>query len=546
MPTQSPPDPVGRLTNDALGEFLAAPPAETPEEVIDLLSLMIGDPETPLPPRIYFEAVKQSPVAISITDARANILYINQAFETLTGYTRDQVLGKNEAVLSSNATPDAIYRQLWRTIRSKRIWSGTLVNRTQSGDDYVASVTISPVLDRKGEIAFFLGMHRDVSHEHELETQLRQQKARIETVLDAAPVLVVLLDDSGRVSLDNHEYKKLLGDLRGREPVEVLRQALKEQAGFDPLDALGAGRSFKDVEVSIDIPGSRGPLWFSCSGTPTSEVDASARNYFGRNRIGERHLLLLANDITARRREVERAHLENLRARLAEQQMTQVMREALGAAVYQMQGPLNVIQAAIGMLKRSNPEPTTLARMLAQISASSQQAMATLKAALPEETREAQAPVNVNELLRQVLEIETDRLLAAGVVVDWQPAHVLPKLTGQRNQLRCMFKHLIDNAILALNETSKTHRVLRLSTRAIDEGVEVEIQDNGPGIAPENRFKVFEPFFIGWRNRRNRAGMGLALTQEIVNRHGGCIQIDSGYADGCRIRLSLSRAVANE
>ena len=546
MPTQSPPDPVGRLTNDALGEFLAAPPAETPEEVIDLLSLMIGDPETPLPPRIYFEAVKQSPVAISITDARANILYINQAFETLTGYTRDQVLGKNEAVLSSNATPDAIYRQLWRTIRSKRIWSGTLVNRTQGGDDYVASVTISPVLDRKGEIAFFLGMHRDVSHEHELETQLRQQKARIETVLDAAPVLVVLLDDSGRVSLDNHEYKKLLGDLRGREPVEVLRQALKEQAGFDPLDALGAGRSFKDVEVSIDIPGSRGPLWFSCSGTPTSEVDASARNYFGRNRIGERHLLLLANDITARRREVERAHLENLRARLAEQQMTQVMREALGAAVYQMQGPLNVIQAAIGMLKRSNPEPTTLARMLAQISASSQQAMATLKAALPEETREAQAPVNVNELLRQVLEIETDRLLAAGVVVDWQPAHVLPKLTGQRNQLRCMFKHLIDNAILALNETSKTHRVLRLSTRAIDEGVEVEIQDNGPGIAPENRFKVFEPFFIGWRNRRNRAGMGLALTQEIVNRHGGCIQIDSGYVDGCRIRLSLSRAVANE
>ena len=226
--------------------------------------------------------------------------------------------------------------------------------------------------------------------------------------------------------------------------------------------------------------------------------------------------------------------------------MTQVMREALGAAVYQMQGPLNVIQAAIGMLKRSNPEPMTLARMLAQISASSQQAMATLKAALPEETREAQASVNVNELLRQVLEIETDRLLAAGVVVDWQPAHVLPKLTGQRNQLRCMFKHLIDNAILALNETGKTHRVLHLSTRAIDEGVEVEIQDNGPGIAAENRFKVFEPFFIGWRNRRNRAGMGLALTQEIVNRHGGCIQIDSGYVDGCRIRLSLGRAVANE
>ena len=144
-----------------------------------------------------------------------------------------------------------------------------------------------------------------------------------------------------------------------------MRQALSEQAGFDPLDAIRAGRSFKDIEVSIDIPGGRGPLWFSCSGTPTSEIDASARSYFGRSGSRESHLLLLANDITARRR--------------AEEQMVHGMREALGAAVYQMQGPLNVIQAAIGMLKRSNPEPTTLASMLAQISASSQQAMATLK-----------------------------------------------------------------------------------------------------------------------------------------------------------------------
>ena len=531
---------------DVLAGFLAAPPPETPEEVIALLSLMVGDPNAPLPTRIYFEAVEQSPVAISITDAKADILYVNQTFETLTGYPRDQLLGKNQSILSSRATPNSIYKQLWKTIHDKRTWSGTLVNRNRAGADYIASLTVSPVLDQRGEIAFFLGIQRDVTHEHELEAQLRQQKVRIETVLDAAPVLVVLLDESGRILLDNHEYKKLLGDLRGREPVEVLRQALKAQAGLDPLDAIGSEHSFKDVEVSIEIPGDRGPLWFSCSGTPTSEVDASARNYFGRNRTSERHLLLLANNVTARRREIERAHLENLRARLAEQQMTHGMREALAAAVYQMQGPLNVIQAALGMLEGSNPEPMTLASMLTRISASSRLAMETLKAALPVETKEAQALVNVNELLRQVLEIETDRLLAAGIVVDWQPAPVLPKLTGQVNQLRCMFKHLIDNAILALNEAGKTHRMLRLSTKAIEDGVEVEIQDNGPGIAAADRYRAFEPFFIGWRNRRYRAGMGLALTQEILNRHGGWIQIDSEYRDGCRIRLSLSRPVADE
>ena len=72
----------------------------------------------------------------------------------------------------------------------------------------------------------------------------------------------------------------------------------------------------------------------------------------------------------ARRREVERAHLENLRARLAEQQMIHGMREALGAAIYQMQGPLNVIQAAIGMLGRGGADPakgTGLAGMSARV-----------------------------------------------------------------------------------------------------------------------------------------------------------------------------------
>jgi nitrogen fixation negative regulator NifL len=527
---------------DPLATFLKVPPEGTPNEVIELLSLMAGKPGDSLPPRIYFEAVEQSPVAISITDSKADILYVNQAFETLTGYGRDQVLGKNEAVLSSNSTPDSIYQQLWRTIQAKRSWSGTLVNRTRDGKDYIASLTISPVLDQTGEIAYFLGMHRDVTREHELETQLRQQKTWIEIVLNAAPVVITLLDESGGVILDNQEYKKLFGDLRGREPLDLLRQALREQAGFDPLETIRAGRGFKDVEVSIEIPGSTGPRWFSCTGTTTSEADVSARNYFGRAQLGERQLLLLANEITARRREVERAHLENLRARLAEQQMTHGMREALAAAIYQMQGPLNVIQAAISMLKRGKAEPTTLASMLARINASGQQTLATMKASLPDEVKEAEALVNVNELLRQVLEIETDHLLAAGIVVDWRPAHSLPRITGHKTQIRSLFKYLIDNAILALNESGKTQRDLRLSTRAIGEGVEVEVQDNGSGIEYADRFKVFEPFFTGWRNRRGRAGMGLALTQEIVTQHGGCIEIDPGFKDGCRVLLSLNAA----
>lgn len=547
-----------RAAVSALGQFLAAPPQGTPPEVLEAFNLFVGPGAGPLPPRLFFEAVEQAPVAISITDAQAKILYVNHAFEVLTGYPRDEILGQNESVLSNKATPDSVYQGLWRTIQARHSWTGTLVNRTRAGGDYLAELTVSPVLDQDGRIDYFLGMHRDVTRVHALERTLRQQKSLTETVLDSAPVVVALLDDQGRVLLDNQEYKKLLGDLRGREPAEVLCQSIRDQAGIAPLESVLAGRGFKDLEVSI-LPGPGRPLrWFACSGQRVDELDVGVRSFFAGEPPGRPRLLLLCNEVTVRRREVERAQLENLRARLAEQQFVQGMREALAAAIYQIQVPLNVIHAAGAMLKGGACHPDSLAGMIGQITATGERALATLRAALPEETRELGMVVNVNDLLRQVLELSTDALLAAGVVVDWRPAPVLPEINVHKTQLRSVFKHLLDNAIQALNETNRPDRELHIVTRRAGDSVEVEIADNGPGIAQEERLRVFEPFYVGWRNKRGRAGMGLALAQEIVNQHGGCIQIDAAGPErsgdslyehrprplGCRLRLTLSNLAA--
>jgi len=80
----------------------------------------------------------------------------------------------------------------------------------------------------------------------------------------------------------------------------------------------------------------------------------------------------------------------------------------------------------------------------------------------------------------------------------------------------------------------------------VDGAVEVAIQDNGRGIPFEDRYRVFEPFYISWRNRRGRAGMGLAMAQEIVTEHGGSIEVDPDFRDGCRILLTLNAVPADE
>ena len=147
-----------------------------------------------------------------------------------------------------------------------------------------------------------------------------------------------------------------------------------------------------------------------------------------------------------------------------------------------------------------------------------------------------------------MLRLATEKLLAAGVVVDLRPATILPALIGRPNGLRALFSYLIDNAIHAVSESGRDYRELRIQTRTENGDVVVESIDNGLGIPSEAALRVFEPFYSNWKNRRDHAGMGLTLAQEIVNDHDGSIEIDAHFLGGCRVfaRLPYDRELGGD
>jgi nitrogen fixation negative regulator NifL len=163
----------------------------------------------------------------------------------------------------------------------------------------------------------------------------------------------------------------------------------------------------------------------------------------------------------------------------------------------------------------------------------------TLRASIPDDNGERVQPVDLNTALRDILKLATPRLLAAGVVVDWQPAPRLPAIPGRATQLSTLFKQLIDNAVDALNELRGGARELRVATLAGPDHVQIVIEDSGAGVPDEWRFKVFEPFFTTKGAGQQHLGMGLAIAQEIVARHGGTLDIDPACRTGCRMRVQL-------
>jgi nitrogen fixation negative regulator NifL len=490
-----------------------------------------------VPQDVFRHAVEQSALAISITDPHAHILYANPAFHRVTGYAVEEVTGNKESILSYKVTPKIVYETMWAQLLRQRPWNGLLVNRRKDGSRYLADLTITPVVNAAGETTHYLGMHRDVTEMHRLERQVQNQKALIESVVDAAQVAIAVLDEQERIVLDNQEYKKLVGDL-ATEPAAAILTALRTWMGPAFEEARTSGRGFSGREVRLDTPAHKA-RWFSCAGSWIEEQDASADTFYEPHR--RQYMLLVLQDITALKEQQEAIRVNGLRALLAEQERIQGLREVLSGAIYQLEGPFNMLAAAVRLLERNNggnPADPLQASLQEALKAGTQ-TLDTLRGSIPSEAGETVQPVHLNELIQDVLRITTPAMLAEGVVVEWHPAQDLPALQGRPRQLSTLFKHLLDNAVEAIHESRTDRRELKVATLAHADRIEVIIEDSGPGIPEEWRLKIFQPFFTTKGADRQHIGMGLTVAQEIVASHGGLIEIDPGYRDGCRVRVQF-------
>jgi PAS domain S-box-containing protein len=121
-------------------------------------------------------AVEQSADTIFITNSDGIIEYVNPAFETLTGYSQQEVVGKTPAMLKSGQQPPVLYRELWETIRSGGVYRSVLVNRKKSGDLYYVDESISPIRDAEGRVTHFVSNGRDLTERLRLEAKLLQSQ----------------------------------------------------------------------------------------------------------------------------------------------------------------------------------------------------------------------------------------------------------------------------------------------------------------------------------------------------------------------------------
>ena len=125
-------------------------------------------------------AVEQSSSSIIITDAHGDITYVNPSFCRVTGYTFDEIQGRNPRILKSGQMPPEEYKRLWRTIASGQTWRGEFHNKKKNGDLFWESASISPIFDDHGTITHFLAIKEDITDRKKAEQELVKAKLEAE------------------------------------------------------------------------------------------------------------------------------------------------------------------------------------------------------------------------------------------------------------------------------------------------------------------------------------------------------------------------------
>ncbi len=135
--------------------------------------------------RKLYNAVEHSSAVVIITDTKGNIEYVNPKFVQVTGYERDETLGKTPRILKSDEIPRAFYEELWRTITSGKEWQGIFHNKKKNGEFYWAAASISPLKDAEGAITHFVGTQEDITAVKLFEQELKMAKEAAESANQA-------------------------------------------------------------------------------------------------------------------------------------------------------------------------------------------------------------------------------------------------------------------------------------------------------------------------------------------------------------------------
>jgi PAS domain S-box-containing protein len=494
-------------------------------------------------------AMESAANAIMITDEKGAIIWVNYAFTETSGYSKEEVLGRNPRFLKSGKQDQAFYQNMWDTILAGKIWHDTLINRRKDGTFNHEDMTITPIRDNSGKRTHFVAIKHDITEKTLAQEGLQASDLRYRRLFESAKDGILILDaDSGQI-VDVNPY--LIGIL-GYSKEELVGKELWEIGVFK--DIVASKVAFVELQQRGFIRYENMPL--ETRDGLIRQVEVVSNSYLaGEVRVIQCNI----RDITDRKlaeEELRRTN-ERLEEALAQlltrtqelasmtQQLWQAsklatMGELAASVAHELNNPLATLALHAEFLLKRLPGDDPKRRAVEVIEQEIER-MATLVSNLLLFSRRSQAQIStidIAEELQNSLELISYHLRTHNITLATDLARDLPAVLADRQQLRQVFLNLLTNASDAMPEGG------RLTIRAhgvFDNGAPtlmVEFSDTGVGIKPEDLPRLWESFFTT-KPEGKGTGLGLPICRRTIEEHRGTIGIESQPGKGTTVRIIL-------
>jgi PAS domain S-box-containing protein len=554
--------------------------------------------------RKIVRAVEQSPTIVVITDLTGAIEYVNPKFTEITGYTFDEVRGRNPRILKSGHTSAEEYAQLWTTLLAGKEWRGEFRNRRKDGTLYWEAASISPVRDAEGAVTHLVAVKEDISADKAADTALRRYASQLEALRATTTDITRELNLARLLTLFIERAVKLLEGVSGVVYLlDAGTETIAARAWVGQEDWVGEVRLRVGQGIAGTVVERRAGIIENAYRTSPHAVPV----FLERTRIAA----VLAEPLVYRDRIIgavlvnrlegtfapQDAELlrpfadqaaiaiENARLYAATQEaladLRQVQEElvrseklrALGQMAAGIAHDLNntlatvLGQAELLRLRTRSPEIQEGLQILQTAAADGAEIVRRLQdfarqrgagplhacelAQLVSEALEITRPRWQEEPRRRGVRIETATDLAALSPVHGNPAEIREVLTNlifnavdampYGGQLRFTGRVTADSTE---NRPLETPRAPARSDAASDPlpdaWVELAVEDTGIGMTEAVRGRIFDPFFT--TKGLHGTGLGLSVVYGIMERHGGQIEVTSAPGRGTTFRLRFRRA----
>ena len=457
--------------------------------------------------------------AIYTLDVHGSFTSANQATCSLTGWSREALLGRSSRVLIGGDDAEVLMANFHRALAGVPVRFECSIRRADA-EPRTVSVTNTPI--RRGEaIIGVLAVARDVTEARLRATALQRSEARYTRLVESASDAIFTVDEHGCFTAVNRALERAVG----RQRESLVGQHFADLVDVEDLAAAERllSETFAGVRSrgAIRYRGAAGELRHgSLITSPVLEGDVI---------VG---VLGILRDVTDEKR-------------LAEQLMQQEKLVAVGQLVsgvaHELNNPLAGVMAFAQLLLASpeplDEEPRQAVEIIQQEARRAAKIVSNLLTFARQQPAE-RANAQLNEIVVDTLELRRYALRSAGVTVTLALDPRLPQTWADPSQLQQVVLNLLVNAEQALASVEGDRRI-GIST-SVDPAAQLvlAVTDNGPGIAREQLDRIFNPFFTT-KPVGQGTGLGLSISDSIIREHGGRIRVESVPGAGARFIIEL-------